>query len=237
MTMIINRTIVGSLALFIAATTTPLHADPPVPVDPAEEVSQVPPLPMTPAAVNNLLYALPFTLDQSYESEWRSERPLVTSGWLLVLEVDTACVFPRQTAEPVLYVGNTTAERINVGHESGRIVVIVPSDRNEQGELALDLAQTMMWFGRPGLPEQVDAAKVQVERQAAAAARIAPFSQEKVQSARAKAEAELHVADRASLRHAAAELIKIHSPQETELVEIIQAEKTAEVAGQKPAGK
>ncbi len=208
-------------------------AEPPVGVNP-NEINQTPALPHTPAAVKGLRYARPFTLEQGYEFEWRAERPTVKAGWLLVLEVESALVFPRQTAEPILYVGKTTGERVNVGYESGRIVVIVPSDLNDQGEVALDLSEAMMWFGTPGLPEQVDAAKAEAERAAAIAARIAPFSAEAINAARAKTGETLNAANRETLRHAAAELIKIHSPHETDLADLILSEANAAV--EQPAG-
>ena len=208
--------------------------DPPAGVNP-DEIAQTLPLPQTPAAVQGLLYARPFTLKQGYEFEWRAERPVVKAGWLLVLDVAQALVFPRQTAEPVLYVGNTTAERVNLGHESGRIIVIVPSDLDDSGEVALDLRKAMMWFGAPGLPEQVDAARVDAEQKSATAARIAPFSADVIIAARAKDNDTLNADDRQSLRHAAAELIRAHSPQEALLAETILGEDVS--APVHPAGE
>lgn len=230
--MIANcNNILRRLALLIALVpAAALAVDrPPAPASPpaqAQEVSQVPPVPMTPAAVTNLLYARPFKLEHGYEYEWRAEKPAVTAGWLLVLEVNTALVFPRQTAEPVLYVGKTTGERVNIGHVSGRIVVIVPSDLNEKGEMALDLNEALMWFGTPELPEQVDALKVERQRKAALAAGIAPFSKEIVDNAKAMADAQLKASDRDALQHAVADLIKVYSPQETDLADQILTAKT-----------
>ena len=76
----------------------------------------------------HLLHAQRFDLDKAYTHWWRAERPRVSSGWLLVLSADPDLVYARQVREPVLYVGNQTAERVNVGYESGRIVAIVPAD-------------------------------------------------------------------------------------------------------------
>jgi len=228
----------------VAATT--LAADPPAPAqNPARPAAQqqqllpaTPPLPSTPAGVKGLLYARPFVLDQGYEFEWRAEHPVVKAGWLLVLDVDPALVYPRQVAEPILYVGKTTGERVNIGQESGRIVVIVPSDLNDKGEVALDLNEARMWFGTPGLPEQVDQAMADAELRRATNNGIAPFAREVVDLAKSKADAGvLHAADRASLRHSAAELIKLHSPQETELADQIMAEHDDPQAQQQPARK
>lgn len=204
----------------------------PAPGNSPDETSRVPPLPSTPAAVTRLMYARPFTLQHGYEFEWRSERTLVRAGWLLVLEVNPSLVFPRQTAEPILYVGDTTAERVNIGHESGRIVVIVPSNRTDAGEIALDLHKALMWFGAPGLPEQVDAAKVQHETALAKARNIQPFQSQSVASAIQNGGQMLSVDTREALRHAAAELILTHSPQEAELAQAIMQEQAASPKGQ-----
>jgi hypothetical protein len=192
-------------------------------------------LPHTPAAVGNLLYARPFTLEQGYEFEWRAERPTVRAGWLLVLNVDPALVFPRQTAEPVLYVGKNTGERVNIGYNSGHLVVVVPSDLNDKGEVALDLSQAMMWFGTPGLPEQVDAARVEAERAWAINAKIAAFSPQTIEAATAKGGATLNAANRDALRRAAAELMRTYAPDESELADIIGREPGA--PADPPAGE
>ncbi len=213
-----------TMLALIALAVPAAIADPPVAVDPAEEQSQVPALPATPAAVEQVLLAQPFTLDQGYEFEWSAEHPVVSAGWLLVLQVNPDLVFPRQTAEPILYIGNTTTERINHGHQSGRVIAIVPSDVNETGELTLDLNKALMWFGAPGLPEQIDAAMVRAQLQIARNAGIVPLPEDQIAQARAKAPDSLRAADRTALRRAAAELIKVHSPAETELADIILAE-------------
>src|SRR5262245_44556001 len=226
---------VVALASVLTLAGMSYAADPPVVVDPAEQVSEVPPLPHTPAPVNGLLYARPFTLEEGYEFEWRAERPVVSAGWLLVLNVNSDLVFPRQTAEPVLFVGQTTAERINLGHESGRVIVIVPSELNEQGEMALALETALMWFGAPALPEQIDAAKIEAQRRSALAQGLAPMAAGVIAQARAKGGASLQVANRAELNAAAAELIKVHSPQETELAELLIEQ--AKAAPQQPNGE
>lgn len=216
-----------------AATMLPLAADPPAAQQPqqahqgprpGEDVNDTPALPITPEGVRGVLYARPFILETPYETEWRAEHPKVAAGWLMVLEVNPASVFPRQVAEPILYVGKTTAERVNLGHQSGHVVVIVPSELNERGEPSLDLTQALMWFGKPGLPERVDAAKVESERFAAVREHIAPFAKDVIDRARAKAEGALRAADRTALRHAAAELIRAHSPQEAALADLVAAE-------------
>jgi hypothetical protein len=65
------------------------------------------PVPPTPVSVKRILAARPFTLQRSYTYDWSKARPQVSSGTLVVLEVDPAYVVPRNaTAGPVLYAGD-----------------------------------------------------------------------------------------------------------------------------------
>lgn len=169
-----------------------------------------PPVPKTPAAVRDVLYASPFTIAQPYHHDWRKERPLVQSGFLIVLNVNPDLVFPRQVAEPVLYVGSQTAERLNVGYPSGRVVALVPGP--------VDLTRDPIWFGTPQLPEQVDAATIQVERAKAEAAGITA----KPPAALAAAfRQKVDVADKWALLREAGVLVQQYSPQETALAETL----------------
>jgi len=172
-------------------------------------LAQTPPLPSTPAAAD-LVYAEPFTLQQGYQSNWSKEKPTVTSGYLIVVRVDHDLVFPRQVAEPVLYAGNQTAERINVGYVSGHVVAIVPSP--------LDPARDPIWFGTPQLPEQVNSNTIQAERQRAVAAGIRATAPVFLSSA---LRGEVALADRAALLRHAADLIRQYSPDEAELADNI----------------
>jgi len=110
-----------------------------------------------------LLAAYPFVLDEPFEHEWRAEKPLVRAGYLLVLQADPDLARPRDAYEPVLYVGEDTAERCNTPWESGRIVALAPSSELADGRVALDLDTAPIWFGSLELPERVDAARVQDE--------------------------------------------------------------------------
>ena len=221
-TMLNLKNTMWALMLIVGAAGLAV-ADPPAPVAPEEEISQVPPLPATPAPVRRLLHAQPFKLDKGYEFEWRADRPMVSSGWMLVLQVEPALVFPRQVAEPLLLVGKTTAERINVGHQSGRIVVIVPSPLDEQSNPELKLEEAMMWFGTPTLPEQVDAGQIEAERIAATNAGIRPFDARSIQTAR-QGRKMIVAGNREQLRNVAADLVELHSPQEFELIQSLRAD-------------
>ena len=130
-------------------------------------IAAPPPLPPTPAPIDALISATPFELDQGFRFDWSAERPLVTSGHVLVISADPDLVYPRQTAEPILYVGGTTAMRVNVAYPSGRVIAIVPGD--------LQPTSTRIWFGEPGLPEQVTAADIDRSARLAEAAGIAPL--------------------------------------------------------------
>jgi hypothetical protein len=173
--------------------------------------AELPSVPATPHAVDGLVYAQPFTLNNGFTYYWNKERPTVTQGTLLVIQVDPALVHPRQTAEPVLYVGDSTAQRINVGHKSGHVIALVPGE--------VDLTKAPIWFGTPDLPERIDGNMVQAERKLAEAAGIAPFPADVVRRALARGDA-TNAADMTELlRDEVAPLIERYSPQERELAE------------------
>ena len=195
-----------ALTLLVAGGTALIQSvgDPP-PALPAE----------TPVGGVVLLHARPFTLDQTYAYEWRAEHPLVAGGMLLVLQVDPDLVHPRQVAEPVLYVGGQTAERINVGSQSGHVVAVVPAPVDARGLVQMDLAQTPIFFGEPMLPEQVDAARVAQELQGAVARGIAPPSADAVSAAIAEP---VRFGSRYDLLLHASDLIETWSADETDLI-------------------
>lgn len=179
----------------------------PAPAPAQQPVSGTPGIPMTPLAVKGVLSVRSFTLTQGYEHDWRQERPVVTEGVLIVLDVEPNAVYPRQSAQPVLYVGNQTAERINVGYLSGKVVAIVPGK--------VDLATTPIWFGTPMLPEQVSENTIKVERSKADTAGIKPMGKDKASTVATAPK--LALADKAALLKEAATLIRTHAPDEAEL--------------------
>lgn len=167
-----------------------------------------------------LLHAQPFTVQTPWAHEWRADGAPVHGGVLLVLEVDKALVWPRQFAEPVLFVGAQTAERINVGHESGRVIALVPAAVDGRGRVALDLSATPIFFGAPQLPEQVDAAIIARTVAAARQAAIAPAGTAELQAA---IRPQVAFAGRDDVRLYASDLIEHHSPQEVDLVSGLRA--------------
>lgn len=155
-----------------------------------------PELPETPFAPLDLLYAQRFELDEPMEYRWSKGRPEVASGWILVLEVDPAVAYPRQTALPVLYVGEQAAHYAMKGYPSGRVIVLVPEP--------VDLRTAPVWFGTPVLPEQVDAGVVRAERLLADRAGIGPLPGAAVEAARAAAGPPLSLRSALELEEAAA---------------------------------
>jgi hypothetical protein len=130
---------------------------------------------------------------------------------VLVLKVDPALVYPRQVAEPVLYAGDTTAERVNVGYGSGHLVVIVPCKVADT-----DLKKTLIWFGTPELPERCTAKTIAEARGKAEKAGLQAPPAASMDAARAKGGARLDVKDYDGLRRELAPLIKQYAPDETE---------------------
>ncbi|HRW53657.1 MAG TPA: hypothetical protein P5081_12300, partial [Phycisphaerae bacterium] len=167
--------------------------------------------PTLPAAVDDALYARAFRTDTPFTHWWRKERPQVNHGYLFVLKVNPHLVTPRQTAEPVLYVGAQTAERLNTGNEQGHIVVIVPGD--------VDLATAKFWFGSRELPERIDLAEIQRQIALADQAGISSPSAAAMAAAVAAGGQPLVVSDRAKLLETAAELIVQESPTETDVAQ------------------
>ena len=187
-----------------------------------------PEIPETPAAVDDVLYARTFTLEEPFKFVWCKERPNVTAGTLLVLEVDKALVVPRSVAMPVLYVGDQSAQRINSGHKSGHVIAIVPGE--------VDLTKVPIWFGTPDLPGRADAKEARSERALAEKAGIKPFSKEKVKAAQDKGGARLALVDiSALLRDHVAELILEYCPDEKHLAEDFRRPVLTKPKPKKPA--
>lgn len=165
--------------------------------------------PLSAKPVKDILYAQPFTLEKGYKNDWSKEREVVSSGVLVVLEVDPTLVEPRDAAEPILYAGNTPVQRLNHGQQSGRVIGIVPG--------VADLAGSPIWFGLPGLPEHVTPETVRAERAQAEKSGIRPFAAEKLRSVTRSPAAAPDLA--ALLRDQVAPLVLEYSPQEKNLAE------------------
>lgn len=167
-------------------------------------------VPPTPVAVRDILYARPFTVDTPFINSWSSDRPRVSAGVLVVLEVDPAYVDPRDAAlNPVLYAGNFAVIPLNRPSESGRVIGIIPG--------TIDLATAPIWFGPPEFPERLTPATVQAERARAERAGIRPFPAEKIAAVQRPP---VRSADVGSLlRDIGAQLVEQFSPREKSLAD------------------
>jgi hypothetical protein len=182
-------------------------------------------IPSTPAPVKGILYARRFTLETPYTNTWSKERGrVVSTGVLIVLEVDPAFVVPRDTLEPVLYAGNDTVQRLNHGHRSGRVIGIVPGN--------IDLASAPIWFGSPQLPGRVTESSVQSERARAEKAGVRAFPQARISGVERPPVAAKDLA--ALLRDVAAELVYEYSPQEKQLADSWRLPEAKAAPEQKP---
>lgn len=163
----------------------------------------------TPSGVYDILEIHPFRLKMGYHHDWLESRPFVSEGLLVVLRVDPSLVVPRNTAEPVLYAGDRTVQRLNKGNVSGFVIGIIPGN--------IDLATAPIWFGRPELPERVTPDVIVAERSLADSVAIKPFSPEKIAAAQRDP---IIAGDLASLlRGPAADLVLKYSPDEKDLAE------------------
>ena len=197
-----SRTIAAVLAVGVAlaAGTTAWNA--------SQRGRTLPPLPDAPSRVPvTLLEAHPFTLVEPATHWMRAERPTYTEGWLLVLETSRDLLVRRQSYENVLYVGSETAERVNTGAQSGRVVAIVPGP--------LDLAQAPIFFGEPELPENVTKGEARRQLQLAWDAGVRPYAEVQLVAARRPA---VVVADPLELHVFASFLIEQHAADEVDLI-------------------
>jgi len=170
-----------------------------------------------------------FVLDEPYTHWWRKEQPEVRSGLILVLRTDPELVRARQSAVPVLFVGEETAERCN--HAGSNLVALVPAPVDARGRVALDLSTTPIFFGRPDLPERIDAGIISGELALAVSQGVgpAPLSQrarvERGRDPHAVLDV-IYAHDRDELDLSIADLIELYSPDEVDLVELLRMPKT-----------
>jgi hypothetical protein len=154
-----------------------------------------------------LVHAERFRVEQPFRHVWRADQPLVRSGWLLVLAGDPTWMVPRQTREPVLYVGAETADRVNTGQDSGKLVVIVPGD--------FWLEDAPIFYGDEALPEELRQPQIDAQLAAArAAGATAPTAE---RAAEVAGEARTFASDY-ELRLRAIDLVEQHAPNEKDLI-------------------
>jgi hypothetical protein len=204
------KLILGAAFIATVATTTGVLAthesaglEAPLPV-PAESAVELP---------VNLVYARAFELATPATHWWRAEQPSYTKGLLVVLEANPNWLAPRQTAEPIIFVGGQTIERINTGYPSGQLVGIVPN------MTLAELAEAPIFFGQPGVPEEVDAAHIAIELDAAIASGLQGPGKARVNLASAHDSTLLSTTDQRDLYTHSADLIETYSPDETSVIE------------------
>lgn len=154
-----------------------------------------------------LVHAETFQVAQPYTHCWRADAPLVRSGWLLVLAGDPALLQVRQMKMPVLQVGAMTAERVNTGQESGKLVVLVPGD--------FRLQDAPIFLGSPALPEELRQDQIDAELALARADGAVPPTAAAI--AKATKEGRAYANDY-ELRQRAIDLVEQYSPVEKELI-------------------
>jgi hypothetical protein len=179
-----------------------------IPSASAQEGPEPLPLSELPIAAERLLAVAPFTLQEARPYSWMRNHAPIREGLLLALEVDPVLARPRQTAEPVLYVGGVAAERLNAGYPSGHLLALVPGKP--------DLTVEPVFFGQPDLPERLDADDGQRALAEARASGIVAFSAAQVRSAQAAGGAALGLRDSRALDFAVAAWIEAWAPEEAE---------------------
>lgn len=221
---IAGRAAFAGIATMLVASHA-LAQDGPVPAKPAKPPVQernLPELPATPLAANDIVYAVKFELEVPYEHNMRKDRQQVVRGHILVLRAPREMLLPRQLAEPVLLVGAQTAERLNAGHGSGHLAVLVPewTERGADGvERPADPLSARIVFATPELPERVDAAWIAAEQQKAAASGIA----RRVGPAGEPAPLVLSVRDRDALGRTVADVLERFAPDEADRIRDLRA--------------
>ncbi len=166
-------------------------------------------LPDTPSAVLGVVAIQPFSLRTAFLYNWLASQPEVSSGLLVVLQVDPRYVHPTDAAEPVLYAGDRTVKRLNQGERSGYVLGIVPGTAT--------LATALVFFGTPELPERVTDEILAQQQELARRAGIKPFTAEQLERARREAAYADDLTD--LLAGPAADLLLKYSPDERKLAE------------------
>ncbi|NOY25684.1 MAG: hypothetical protein GXP62_07400 [Oligoflexia bacterium] len=182
-----------ALALGLAAALPPSLAW----AGPGDETATPAQPAMSPPALESVR---PFFLGQSTIYKWSADGRPVDQGYVLVLGVDPELARPRQGPHPVLYVGDTPAERLSWSSTAPNLVVLIPGP--------IDLTATPVFWGDETLPERVDATHGATVLATAGAA-VKPYSASQLAAATGPA---YHVADIAALYAAVEPLVQEVAP-------------------------
>lgn len=175
-----------------------------------------------------LVYAQPYRVVEPYQFAWmnKADAPMVTSGWIVAVATDPQIAEVRNTHDELLFVGDVPVERVNVASESGVVVGFVPSPLDAQGEPALDLATAPIYWAKPEiLPEELRTADVLAVLSGAVKQGAAPQTASAVEEARAQGGEVVDVDTLGELYRYSATLIQRYSPEETDLISGLTAEK------------
>jgi hypothetical protein len=186
------------LAAILMAPPLATAQEPGVPVDAA----------LLPLPADGVLALRAFSLEQARPYPSMMGHAPFTGGLLIAIEVEPALALPRQVAEPVIYVGDVPAERLNVGWPSGRLLLLVPGQP--------DLSAVPVFFGPPELPERIDSAHATADLALARDVGLVPFAQVRIDAAFVAGGEPLALRDSRALDHAIADWIDAWAPDEAE---------------------
>ena len=158
--------------------------------------------PETPAPVDDILYARHFVLEEGYESFWQQERPVVTSGYIVVLKAEPTLVAPRAVPTPVLHAGSQSVEVVRTNYETGIVVGILRGD--------LDLTETRIWFGAPELAGDLTANMIKERASLATLVGVTTIDTDNVNRALATGGAGLHLPEKWALMDHIARVIETY---------------------------
>jgi hypothetical protein len=207
-----------------AAASSAQQADPSSPPQaaPGYSATPLPPLPTLPAGVSEVVMVREFRLASPYEHRFSKEKPMVSAGVIMVLRASSDLLASRQVAMPVLMVGATPVEPMNIGFASGTIVVVVPSAVKADGSLALDLAASPIHFAAPVLPETIDAAFGAKQSDLARRSGIAPPTAEAIAAAKRVGGEMAQVADREALDRLLGALVRTYAADESDIADALE---------------
>jgi len=98
--------------------------------------------------VESVVWAQPFQLTEPARYLGRGDHAAFSGGWIVQVEVASGSGRARQVAQPVLYVGEWPARRVNHSEAGTCLVVWVPQP--------VALGESPVFFGPQTLPERVD---------------------------------------------------------------------------------
>ncbi len=167
--------------------------------------------------VRRVVFAQPFELASSAVHRARADKANFAAGWLVVFSVDPALALPRQEPEPVLQFGDELALRVNHGYPDGMQVAVLPVGQDQA--LGTALAQLPLWFGEPGVPDQLSELDLDSRLALAQANGVGARPLDEVRAATARAGAARKFSGEDELWRAAAQLVLEWAPSERELAQ------------------